>query len=154
VVFLHGFLQIGYLLEGLAQFLLRLLQLSRELGGVQVAIGGCLAHSFKLVLELLYSAVALGYVFILALNGQLSLPQVFLKLLDLGLLVFHLGLEGSDLLVTLSAYFVDLNFGISLLDFLGFFDGCPQRLRCLSAERLPLLFGLLLEGVFAVHFLL
>ena len=85
MVLLHSFLQLGYLVQSLTQFLLRLLQLPRELGGVDVPIGGCLAQSLELRLELLYPAIALGYVFVLALDGQFSLSEIFLELRDLGL---------------------------------------------------------------------
>lgn len=154
VVLLHGFLQAGYLVEGLAQFLLRLLQLSSQFGGVQVAISGCLAHSLQLILELLYPAIALGDVLILALDGEFFLLHFFLKLLDLGLQLLHLVLDDGNLLIALGTYFVDLNFGVGLLDFLGLFDGLPQLLLSFGEQLLPLLLSLLLEGVFAVHLLL
>ena len=91
---------------------------------------------------------------VFTLYREVSVLQVFLKLLDLGLQVLHLTLDGRDLLVALCAHLVYLNLGVGLFDSLGFLDGGAQPLLRLGKELLPLFLSCLLKSVLAVHLLL
>lgn len=131
MVLLHGSLQVTYFLESLTQFLLGLLQLSRQLSCIQVAAGGCLSQAVQLLGQLLDSAVSLGDCLLFTLDRKIPLLDVFLKLLNLRLQLLHLALQRHNLLVALSSNFIYLNLGICLLDFLGLLDRRPQFLLCL-----------------------